>query len=75
MGSTHSSRFVVIMPPSPQVVMFLRLWKLKTPTSPMEPALRPLYSAFGACAQSSSTKSLCFFARAMIGSMSHMSPP
>ena len=42
MPFAYSSLFVVIMPPSPHVVMFLSEWNENAPQSPMEPALRPL---------------------------------
>ncbi len=39
--SAHSSRSNVIMPPSPNVVMFFDDWKLKQPMWPRAPAGRP----------------------------------
>ena len=74
MPLAYSSSFVVIMPPSPQVVMFLSEWNENAPQSPIEPAARPLYFEPVACAQSSSTLRPCFFAISMIGSMSTIWP-
>ena len=55
----HVSLLVVIMPPSPPVVIFLSDWNEKQVISPKEPTLRPLYSAPTECAASITTGMPC----------------
>ena len=50
--------------------MFLAPWKLKQPKSPKVPTFFPFMEAPGACAQSSTTRSLCFSAIFITAAMS-----
>src|SRR5580658_4367576 len=63
------SVLVITAPPSPEVISLLD-WKLNAPKSPIEPAPCPFHIAPCACAQSSITFKLCFFAMRKISSMS-----
>ena len=61
------------MPPSPAVIV-LWYWNEKQPQSPKVPTNWPLNVAPQACAQSSTTRRLCFLATPMTASMLHGMP-
>ena len=60
--------------PSLAAGKMLGVLELKQPRSPSVPHVRPWYSASHAWQASSTTASLCFFAIALMGSMSHGNP-